>query len=240
MSASPRTPEAPPLAAPSLETNRTTETNGSTLPGWMAPILLVTASAGIALMLRALWVCFGGNGPFDGQLNVTRFVDRATWWVMVGPGGAASWATLAALTAFTVVVFGRRRQHPAVPDRLRLVATCLAGLLLLLELSGPLTVAAGWFQLSLARTAGTSFWDHDLVNAPQLMLCLVLAVLAALIAWVLRGGSPDPDEPPLSEPNGAGATTPWADEDMVNVDLEVVVVEAVAEDHSELYRRPTR
>lgn len=236
MSALPTTHDAPPLSKPS------TETNGSPLPGWMAPVLLVTAGAGIAIMLRALWVCFAGNGPYDGQLDVARFVDRATWWVMVGPGGAASWATLASLTAVTVVVLGRRRQHPPVPDRLRLVAVCFAGLLFLVELSGPATVAAGWIQLSLNPTAGSSFWDNDLVNGPQLMLCLVLAVLAALIAWVLRSSPPVLDETPAPEPSGIGASTPWADEarDLEDGPLKVVDVEAVVEDHSHLYRRPTR
>ena len=209
----------------------------------MAPVLLVTAGAGLALMLRTLYVCFTGPGPYDGQVLVmTRFVDRATWWVMVGPGGASSWATLAALTAFTVVVLGRRRQRSAVPDRLRLLGVGLAALLCLVELSGPLTVAAGWFLLSRDSTTANSFWDQDLVNGPQLMLCLVLAVLAALLAWVLHSGLRTSDETLQPDSGGAGALIPWADEVAHLDDLEPEVVEAevVPEDHSELYRRPVR
>lgn len=225
---------APPAAPPK-------ELTGSPVPAWMAPVLLVTAGAGLALMLRTVYVCFAGAGPYDGQLLVARFVDRATWWVMVGPGGASSWATLAALTAFTAVVLGRRRQQPAVPDRLRLVAVGLAALLFLVELSGPLTVAAGWFMLSRDRAAATSFWDHDLVNGPQLVLCLVLAVLAGLIAWILRSGLTTSAESPQPDSSGAAALIPGADEmaDLDAVALEVVEADVV-EDHSELYRRPVR
>lgn len=230
-------PAEPPIAEPPKEIA------GSLLPGWMAPVLLVTAGAGLALMLRTLYVCFSGAGPYDGQVLVmTRFVDRATWWVMVGPGGASSWATLAALTAFIVVVLVRRRQQSAVPDRLRLVAVGLAALLFLVELSGPLTVAAGWLLLSRDATTANSFWDRDLVNGPQLMLCLVLAVLAALLAWVLHSELTTSDETPQPDSSGAGALVPWADEvaDPDDVELEVVETEVVVEDHSELYRRPAR
>ncbi|WP_295701184.1 hypothetical protein [Lapillicoccus sp.] len=239
------TPEAPPTAAPSTAAPPAAappkEVFASPLPGWMAPVLLVTAGAGLALMLRTLYVCFTGAGPYDGQVLVmTRFVDRATWWVMVGPGGASSWATLAALVASTVVVLGRRDHPSAVPDRLRLVGVGLAVLLFLVELSGPLTVAVGWFMLT--RTAATSFWDHDLVNGPQLMLCLVLAVLAGLIAWVLRSGLTTSDETPQPDSSGAGVLIPWADEvaALDDVEPEVVETEVVVPDHSELYRRPVR
>lgn len=203
---------------------------GSPLPGWMAPVLLVIAVPGMLLMLRALWVCFAGDGPFQGRLLVTRFEDRATWWVMVGPGSASSWATLAALTAFTVVVFSRRHHHPAVPSRLRLTAFGLTALLSLLELSGPLTVAGGWFQLSQDPTAARSFWDDDLINGPQLVLCLVLAVLAALIAWVLHSGPLTNEEPPQSDSTDATASTRWADD---------VGETAGVEDVQGIFRRPT-
>jgi len=201
----------------------------SPLPAWMAPVLLVTALPGILLMLRALWVCFAGNGPYLGRPLVTRFEDRATWWVMVGPGSASSWATLAALTAFSVVAFNRRHQHPAVPNGLRLTAFGLTGLLALLELSGPLAVAAGWFELSQDPTAARSFWDNDLINGPQLVLCLVLAVLAALIAWILHSRLLTSEKPSQSDSTDATASTPWADE----------VRETDGEDFQRIFRRPT-
>ena len=202
---------------------------GSPLPGWMAPVLLVTAVPGMLLMLRALWVCFAGNGPYLGRPLVTRFEDRATWWVMVGPGSASSWATLAALTAFTVVALSRRHQLPAVHNRLRVTALGLTGLLALLELSGPLTVAGGWFELSRDPTAARSFWDNDLING-QLVLCLVLAVLAALIAWVLHSRLLTSEEPSQSDSTDAAASTPWAD-DVGETDH--------VEDLQGIFRRPT-
>lgn len=196
----------------------------------MAPVLLVTAVPGFLLMLRSWWVCFFDDGPFVGALPVTRFVDRATWWVGSGPGSVASWATLSALTAFTVVVLGRRHELAAVPDRLRLTGLWLTAFLGLLELSGPLSVAAGWFQLSRDPTAARSFWDGDLLNSPPLVLCLVLAVLAALLAVVLHSGAPSGDETPQSEPDRTTASTSWTND---------VTDTATAEDPQRIFRRPS-
>lgn len=207
----------------------------------MAPVLLVTAGVGIVLMLRTLWVCFAGDGPYLGQLLMGRFVDRATTWVTVGPGSASSWGTLAALTAFTVVVLSRSNREPAVPTRLRLTAMGLAALLALLELSGPLTVATGWFLLSRDPKASGSFWDHDLINGPELLLCVVLGILATLVAWVLRGGVSSDDALPDPQPPEPSASTPWADEpEVVGLDLEIDDLGVATDYPPEIYRRPVR
>ncbi len=201
----------------------------SPLPGWMAPVLLVTAVPGVLLMLRALWVCFFGEGPFVGSLPVTRFVDRATWWVDSGPGSVASWATLSALTAFTVVVLGRRHELATVPNRLRLTGLWLTAFLGLLELSGPLTVAGGWFLLSRDPTAARSFWDGDLLNSPSLVLCVGTAVLAALLAVILHSGPPSGEGTPQSLSAQITESTSWTNE---------VRDTATAKDPQRIFRRP--
>ena len=91
-------------------------------------------------------------------------------------------------------------------------------------------LAGGWFQLSRDPTAARSFWDGDLLNSPPLVLCLVLAVLAALLAVVLHSGAPSGDETPQSEPDRTTASTSWTND---------VTDTATAKDPQRIFRRPS-
>jgi hypothetical protein len=199
----------------------------------MAPVLLVTAVPGFLVMLTAAWLSFLGNGPYNDP-SITpppdiRFIDRATRWTTTGPASASGWATLAALTAFTVVMWSRRHQHPAASNTLRQTAAGLTALLSVLELTGPLTVAAGWFQLSRDPTSARSFWTEMAFKGPSVVLCLVFTVLAALLTWTLWFGLTGDEDPPQSATTDAPAFAPRADQ---------VKGTTTAGDPGEVFRRP--
>ncbi len=203
------------------------------MPGWMAPVLLLTAVPGLLVMLIVAWLSLLSNGPYGGDQSITppdiRFIDRATQWITAGPASASGWATLAALTAFTVVVVSRQRQHPAVSNTLRQTAAGLTALLSILELTGPLTMAAGWFQLSRDPTSARSFWTELAFNGPSLVLCLVFTVLAALLTWTLWCGRTRDEDAPQPESTDASASLPSADD---------AKHPKTADDPQELFRRP--
>ncbi len=202
----------------------------SALPHWMAPILLLAAIPGMVVVLAALMVSFVGNGPY-GDPNVPPppdipLVDRAMWWVTTGPGALSSVATLATLGAFAVVALSRRQGRP-IPSRLLLAAFWATALFSLMELSGPITVAAGYLQLSRNPTAARVYWSRELFDLSSLVVCLVLAVLAGLLAsslWTGRGWVREellPSDPPDAQP--------WLDE---------VTSDAQARDPDAMFRRP--
>jgi len=182
----------------------------------MAPVLLAAAAPGMLVILAALAVSFVGNGPYDDPSFPPPpdlpFVDRASWWLSTVPGALSSVATLAALAAFALVALSRRLDRP-VPSRLRLAAFCTTVLFSLMELAGPISVAVGYVLLSRDPTAASSYRPQWLSDRSSLAVCLVLAVLAGVLAWTLWTGRRSVHEEPLpDQPPARGAAQPWLDE----------------------------
>lgn len=196
----------------------------SLTPVWMAVVLLA-AIPGVLLLLLGARSAFvdnplGAAAPNGIQPDI-RFIDRATTWVQQNLGGTAGWASLAALAGFTVVVVCRRQKRLPTARLMRLTGVAVAAGLAGMELAGPISMAVGFIQLAADPTAARDLTGQLAFLAPLVVLCLVLAVLASLLAWVLGHAHEAIGEgPPAPQP---GATT---DHDS-------------AVDPVDIYRRPT-
>ncbi|MDQ6715432.1 MAG: hypothetical protein M3Z83_04915 [Actinomycetota bacterium] len=199
------------------------------LPWWIAPLLLIAALPGLLEIFAALVVVFGGDVPFGpgfGGSSDTRFVDVATLWARSGPGSTSSWSSVAALAAFAVVMAVHPRQQRPFPSRLCLAAFWLTTMFSLLELSATLTVVAGYLQMSADPTAVRGFWTESVNGLSAVASCVVLSVLAAVVAWALwterRLATAAPDSrsevgqaPAPSTSSHQGTTAPPLDQDAV-------------------------
>ncbi len=165
----------------------------SLTPVWMGLVLLLAAVLGILLLLVGAWSPFvdaGSGGVPVGSPPSIRFIDQATMWVGQSLAGTAAWASVAALTAFTVVVLCRRHQRQPTPYSFRLAGVVVAGFLAAVELAGPVTMAIGFVQLATDPTAARDLTDQLRYLGPPFVLCLVLTLLSFLLAWVLWHARP--------------------------------------------------
>lgn len=208
--------------APSSRSLRRHEPESLT-PIWMGVVLLLAAVLGILLLLIGAWSPFvnaGSGGVPVGSPPSIRFIDRATMWVGQSPAGTAAWASVAALTAFTVVVLCRRHQRLPTPYWFRLSGVVVTGFLAAVELAGPVTMAIGFLQLATDPTAARDLTDQLRFLGPPLVLCLVLTLLSFLLAWVLWHARPAlRDEPSERQPS-------------VTADSDAAI------DRRDIYRRP--
>lgn len=195
----------------------------SLTPLWMGVLLLSAAVLGLLLLLIEGWSAILDVGSVGGTGDPppdVRLIDRATIWVGQSQTGPAAWASIAALTAFTVVVLCRRHQRLPTPYWLRSSGVVVSGSLAVVELDGPVTMVIGFVQLATDPTAARDLTGQLLFLGPSLVLCLVLALLPFLLAWVLWLARPALREEPSERQPGV---TPGSD---------------AALDRRDIYRRP--
>ncbi len=129
-------------------------------------------------------------------------VERAAWWLDMGASGSP-FATLTALIAFGWVL--TRRVPGGAPEALllRKVGLVLAGVMAVVQALGLVAVVVGEVLL-LDSTGGRDPWTTlNRFRVSSLVSSLVLAVLFALLAWVLRPRQLADAVPPAAEPDTA-------------------------------------
>ncbi len=164
----------------------------SLAPVWMARVLLTLTVPSLMLMVHGGWFAF-----FENSADYIRFVDRAMSWMAFGLGGESAWGMLAATAGFALVVVCRRRLRDPIPESLRWSGFVVVVFFAMIELSGPVTLAVGIYQLVTDPTSARNLSTEMLSDGPPAVLCLTLAGLLGLLAWVLWHAGPvvEPEAP---------------------------------------------
>jgi hypothetical protein len=159
------------------------------LPRGVVAVPLVAAAPGLLFIVDDLWFVFLRTSGADDAfafLADARFVDRALFWMEQGPGSGVAVASLLSLAAYLVVVLSPTVDvEPPLPRAVRRGAICTALILALLEVVALVSLAMGYVVLAIDPTSARSQNTGFVFQAPPVVLCIVVGLLAGLIAWLL-------------------------------------------------------